>query len=248
MLTREETWLLREKYHGQKTKGFLTDCQHLKAGEPLAYVIGYINFLHCKIWLDTKPLIPRVETEFWVEQLIRKIKKDKSTSPLRILDLCAGSGCIGIAITKAIPKTEVDFIELDSAHIPTIKKNCQENNITKGQTRIMAANLLENLRPKERYDFIISNPPYINPKLDRTEPSVKNFEPSLALYGGEAGLDIITEIIKTAPVHLKDGGELWLEHEPEQTKAILALGDTKFIITTFKDQYHVDRFSQLILR
>ena len=70
----EVDWLLNEKYHGEKTSAFFTDCVRLETGEPLAYVIGHIPFLDCTIYLDSRPLIPRVETEFWVEKLITTIK------------------------------------------------------------------------------------------------------------------------------------------------------------------------------
>lgn len=248
MLTQEESWLLEEKYQGEKTTGFFADCERLKDGEPLAYLIGYVNFLNCQIYLDSKPLIPRVETEFWVEQLIKEIKKNKPDSPLCILDLCAGSGCIGVAIAKAIDHTLVDFAELDAAHIPTIEKNCRENDLPSGQTRVMISNLFNNIDKTNRYDFIVSNPPYIDPLLDRAEVSVKSFEPHLALYGGANGLELVSKIIKSAPEYLKEKGELWLEHEPEQTQAIHELGDPTFTVTTLKDQYQVERFSRLVLK
>lgn len=248
MSEQEENWLLQEKYQGVKTVDFLADCERLKAGEPLAYIIGQIPFLGCSIYLDSKPLIPRVETEFWVEQLIKEIKKTKSNYPLKILDLCAGSGCIGVAIAKSFPDAFIDFIELDSRHISTIKKNCHENNIAKDQIRIIASDLFNNAEESITYDYIISNPPYIDPALDRTQISVKNFEPALALYGGADGLELIKDIIKGAPNYLREKGELWLEHEPEQAQAIHELGDPSFTVTTFKDQYQVDRFSRLVLK
>ena len=89
-----EDWLLKEKYKGVKSRAFLADCQELKAGVPLAYVIGSIPFLDTKIYLDSKPLIPRPETEYWTEQAIKSIKTVASAN---VLDLCSGSVCIGVA-------------------------------------------------------------------------------------------------------------------------------------------------------
>lgn len=248
MYNQEECWLLKEKYNHKPNPEFAIDCQRLKAGEPLAYVIGYVNFLNCQIWLDSRPLIPRVETEYWVELLIKELKKINSTSPLRVLDLCAGSGCIGVAIAKAMSTAIVDFIELDPTHITTIEKNCRVNNLPKDQVRIMVSNLFENLEQAKQYDFIVSNPPYIDPALKRTEVSVTSFEPHLALYGGAGGLELIRTIIKTAPHRLKEKGQLWLEHEPEQAQIIKTLGDTNFTTTTLRDQYQVERFSQLVIK
>ena len=255
MLTKEETWLLQEKYQGDKTAGFFADCERLKVGEPLAYVIGQIPFLGSMIYLDSKPLIPRAETEFWVEYLLKEIKTPSeakprlaTTSPLRILDLCAGSGCIGVALAKALPSIQVDFIEIDQNHLALIEKNCRENQIPKDRIRVITSDLFINLAETTAYDYIISNPPYIDPILDRTQVSVKSFEPSLALYGGEGGLEIIKKIIAEAPNYLKAKGELWLEHEPEQSEMIASLGNTLFFVTTNQDQYQVDRFSRLVLK
>ncbi len=103
-MTQDEVWLLREKYQGVKTDAFFEDCARLKNGEPLAYIIGSIPFLNTTIFLDAHPLIPRPETEFWVEKAIAHMNV---RAPLRILDLCAGSGCIGVAVLTARKETRV---------------------------------------------------------------------------------------------------------------------------------------------
>ena len=102
-MKKEITWLLKEKYNGIKDPSFYKDCQRLKDGEPLGYVIGQVPFLNTIIHLDSKPLIPRVETEYWVERAIEVIVKQASSveKPLRVLDLCAGSGCIGVAVSSS---------------------------------------------------------------------------------------------------------------------------------------------------
>ena len=103
-MTQEQHWLLKEKYHGEKTDGFFADCKRLALGEPLAYLIGWTPFLNTKIWLDSHPLIPRPETEFWVERAITSMRENAQDTlgflaePAKVLDLCAGSGCIGVAM------------------------------------------------------------------------------------------------------------------------------------------------------
>lgn len=245
MLNREEEWLLKEKYGGEKSEAFFTACQELANGVPLSYLIGYIPFLNTKIHLDSKPLIPRPETEFWVEKAVNII--NQITTPTKILDLCAGSGCIGVAAAKNCPLTQVDFAEIENRHLPTIEINCHENQIAKDRYQIFSGDLFTCLTDK-KYDFILSNPPYIDPLLDRTETSVKNHEPSLALYGGKDGMELLIKIISQAPQYLNPNGQLWLEHEPEQAENIEALTNPHFIVTTHKDQYQVLRFSQLVLK
>ncbi len=251
MNSQEVAWLLEEKYHGKKSAAFFADVTQLEAGIPLAYLIGSIPFFNTTIYLDSHPLIPRPETEFWVERAIAAINAHPPQNhPLHILDLCAGSGCIGVAIAKTCPTTLVDFSELDSAHLPTIAKNCRHNRITAERVHIYAANLFSPLHNSQlpQYDFILSNPPYIDKILARTEASVVNNEPALALYGGIAGMEVLARIIADAPLHLHAHGQLWLEHEPEQVAAIHTLGAALFLVTTHNDQYNVPRFSKLVLQ
>ena len=248
MLSQEEQWLLEEGYDGEKNEAFFAACAQLSAGIPLAYLIGHIPFLNCKIWLDSKPLIPRPETEHWTQLAIEEIKsKTTNNKGLYILDLCAGSGCVGVAVAKAIPKTKIYFVELDKKHVSTIEKNCLENNINRENYKIMQSDLFSSLS-SQTYDFILSNPPYIDPKIDRAEKSVKDNEPDIALYGGDKGMELITKIVKLAPNFLKPNGQLWLEHEPEQVENIKNLGKDKFTVHTYKDQYSVPRFTQLVLQ
>lgn len=251
MSSQEIAWLLKEKYHGEKTPSFYLDVTRLESGEPLAYIIGSIPFLNANIYLDSRPLIPRVETEFLVDKVIEEISKSKSKpTDIKILDLCAGSGCIGVAIAKAFPTVKIDFIEFDSEHLSTIKKNCSQNNLDSESYRIFQGDLF-NIKSDSKlyqYDYIISNPPYIDPTLNRTDNSVRDFEPSLALYGGEKGMELIEQIILKSPKYLVKGGQLWIEHEPEQVELIENLSNKHFKSITHTDQYQLKRFTKLVLQ
>ncbi|OGG86063.1 hypothetical protein A2392_01195 [Candidatus Kaiserbacteria bacterium RIFOXYB1_FULL_46_14] len=250
-MDQSEEWLLKEKYNGEKCEAFFADLKRLTAGEPLGYVIGHAPFLNCKIFLDSHPLIPRPETEYWVEKAIKEIEKAGKASPrpLRILDLCAGSGAIGVAVAKAVPSAEVTFVEIDPSHLPTIEKNITQNlsinrKVLGERFVVIESDLFSKVEGE--FDFILTNPPYIDPAIDRTEENVKNFEPHLALYGGVNGVELIARLIAEAPQYLSDNGQLWIEHEPEQTEMISKLAfDNLGSIQTLPDQYGIERYSIL---
>jgi len=258
MKSQEEQWLLTEKYQGEKSEAFYADCKALALGTPLGYLIGHVPFLDCTIYLDNQPLIPRVETEFWVERAIGSIAMssvvqpsldNSATQPPRILDLCAGSGCIGVATAKAIPKAQVDFGELSKRLLSTIEKNCQENGIDENRYTIYHSNLFESIPDDKRYEFILSNPPYIDPAVDRATESVKSHEPHLALYGGTDGLEVIEQLISSAADHLTPTGQIWIEHEPEQVNGVAKLAEQYgFKCVSHPDQYGVLRYSILVLQ
>jgi len=253
MSSQEMQWLLKEKYGGEKTDAFFADCRKLALGEPLGYLIGHVPFLSTTIHLDSRPLIPRVETEYWVQKAIEVMRSFceqglQLTDPghLSMLDLCAGSGCIGVAVAHELPQAHVSFSEIEVRHLETIKKNCIENKIESERTTMFHTSLFQNI--PHRYDFILTNPPYIDNELNRVDPSVKDFEPHLALFGGAGGLDVIASIIADAPHHLTPQGQLWIEHEPEQVHEISDLATSYgFTITTHPDQYNVSRYSILVL-
>ncbi|MBI2086614.1 MAG: HemK family protein methyltransferase [Candidatus Zambryskibacteria bacterium] len=207
--------------------------------EPLAYTLGWIPFIHTEIYLDSRPLIPRTETEYWVNQAIQEVKKSEIKEP-RILDLCAGSGCIGVAVLKEIPEAFVDFVEIEESHHKTIGKNIRENKLDSSRTRIFGGDLFEQVH--DSYDFILSNPPYIDPELQhRVQKSVMLYEPRKALYGGKEGMEIIKEIISKAGAYLNDKGILFIEHEPEQVKNF---SQHPMYLSSHKDQFGIIRFSQ----
>ena len=263
-MDQEIEWLLMEKYKGEKNDAFFADCKRLALGESLGYLIGFVPFLDCQIWLDSHPLIPRPETEYWTELAINEIKQSLKTpegsprettaeikravpSDPHVLDLCAGSGCIGVAVAKAIPEAIVDFCEIDLSHMPTIEKNLSRNSLARERSTIYHANLFAGLQ--NTYDFILTNPPYIDAALNRTDESVLKNEPYIALFGGEDGLEVIKAIIKQAPSHLHPHGQLWIEHEPEQVEKITLLAEEHgFSCIAHTDQYGVYRFSTLVLQ
>jgi release factor glutamine methyltransferase len=241
-MTKEEEWLLREKYAGVAGPGFEADKGRLAAGEPLAYVIGWQPFLGLKIYLDSKPLIPRTETEWWVEECIGEVRRRQSQgrarsgplgqvlppssapsapTSLRLLDLCAGSGAIGCAVLKHFPTAQVSFGEIDPAHGATIRKNIQMNDLRGLSYEVCIGDLFEPFKGRQ-FDWILANPPYI-PEGRELPASVAGYEPELALYSGEDGLDLMRRIARELPSHLKKGGQAWVECDSPAAEAAAEL-------------------------
>ena len=140
-------WLLQEKYKGKLTNSAKQDIEKLAKREPLDYLIGFINFLDCKIDLSKKPLIPRIETEYWVDKLINEdFKLQKSN--FKVLDMFAGSGAIGISIMRHIKNSKVVFSDSEVNCINQIKINCQINKIPKNRYKIIKSNVFKKVSGK----------------------------------------------------------------------------------------------------
>jgi len=186
------------------------------------YARGYVPFLDCKIFLDSKPLIPRVETEYWVEQAITEIKKDSAGKQIKALDLFAGSGAIGIAILKYVPESHMDFGEIERAHFPTILKSIRANAIDEERVEVIETDVYSEITGT--YDFIFANPPYLSKKNQgEIESSVLVHEPHRALFADEDGFALIRKTIASAQTYLLPGGTLYIEHDPEQSDLLLSL-------------------------
>lgn len=213
-------YLIHDKYEGMRSADIVDDVKRLAAGEPLAYVIGWIPFLNLRIRLDSHPLIPRPETEWWTEVLCRHLQNKSQDAPLKVLDLCAGSGAIGLAILSRVTHAHVSFAELSALHAGLIALNRESNNLDGSRADIRSGDLFEPFEDV-RFDIIATNPPYI-PSDRSLEESVDGFEPPEALYAGLDGLDVIRRIAAEAKSHLNEGGELWMEcdisniHEAER--------------------------------
>jgi release factor glutamine methyltransferase len=214
------------------------------------YARGYVPFLDCTIYLDSHPLIPRTETEYWAEKAIIEIKNQimiyhNLPKKVRVLDLFAGSGAIGVAVLKHVPDTNVDFGEIDSAHLPTIRKNILENIADESRTRILETDVWSNIT--DVYDFVLANPPYISrSRIERVQKSVLEHEPEKALFADDEGFALIQRLIAGAKEHLTGNGIIYIEHEPEQEDALKnAARSAGFNAKSLTDQFGVVRFSRL---
>lgn len=233
-MTPDLKWLLEEKYHGAETAQYEADKKRLAGGEPLGYVIGWQPFLGLKIYLDSRPLIPRPETEWWTEELLAHV--GRTTSHMRFLDLCAGSGAIGCAALAKLPDVKVFFGEIDQVHMMTILKNIRENNLDESRASIRIGDLFTPFGDM-KFDIIAVNPPYV--PADRVLPaSVADYEPAIALIAGDDGLDITRRIAIELKNHLADDGVAWIECDRAAAAAAAALfTDQGFTALIRTDQY-----------
>lgn len=237
----EISWLRRDKRHSS-AEDLRRDISRLEAGEPLAYVIGWVDFLGCKIDLSQRPLIPRPETEYWAEKAIQKIKAEKGAPGC--LDLFAGSGCVGLAVLKHVKAVRLDFADNDPRALAQIKINLRWNRVRAGRSRLIRSDVFKNI--KGTYDLIFANPPYIpSSRESKLSASVTKYEPRGALFGGGEGLRFIRRTLLGAKSRLRPEGELWLEFDSGQKSAVARLakryGYSRALI--HKDQFGRTRYA-----
>jgi len=218
--TKEEKWLLEEKYHGRESPAFFLDITRLKKGEPIDYIIGFRPFLGCHIDLSEIPLIPRTETEFWVERAIQEKLSKKEKESLNFLDLFSGSGCIGIALAHHIKLSTVDFGDNNKKCLKQIRENLKKNKIENSRINIYESDCFKNI-PKKKYDYIFANPPYIAYEREKKiQESVIKWEPHGALFAKDEGFYFIKEIIQKAPDFLDGNGTIFIEFDSCQKETI----------------------------
>ena len=192
-------------------------------GEPIQYIIGHVDFYGLKIHVGRGVLIPRPETELLAEYAIKKLRSliTDYPSPITVLDLCTGSGCIALAIAKHLPEAIVYGIDKSEVAISYAKKNAEENQIK--NVFFAVGNLFEPAR-NLKFDCIVSNPPYIKTgDIPALQKEIRDYEPVEALDCGEDGLDFYRKIFNEAPDYLKESGMVILEIGYDQSEEIKKL-------------------------
>jgi len=212
----------------------------MKSEEPEDYRLGWRPFLGCQVDLSQRPLIPREETEFWVDQAIKELKPE-STAGKQVLDLFAGSGCIGLAVLEHCPGVAVTFGEREEKFCGQIRKNLKLNPPARfdfppdlraasqglaGERTMASQGLAGRIRVessgkvvqtdifskiKGQFDFIFANPPYVATRRSRVQASVRDWEPAGALFAGPDGLAVIRPFLVEAKKRLHPGGRIYLE-------------------------------------
>jgi release factor glutamine methyltransferase len=211
--------LREELFPEDKIVQFETSVARRVKREPLQHITGLAPFRHIELHVGPGVFIPRPETEQLVELAIESIKKIEK--PL-VVDLCSGSGAIAISLATELEGSRVFSVELSEQAFEFLSNNYQKYGLdTKSAKNEDLANAFDEL--EAQVDLVISNPPYIPDSAVPVDLEVQLHEPSLALYGGEDGLDVIRRISDRALYLLKPSGLLLLEHADTQAQAISQL-------------------------
>lgn len=234
---KKEELTIKNNQYLEKTQEnqYFQNIEKIKKGYPLQYIIGHKEFMKMKIAVNENVLIPRSDTEILVEEAIKYANIGKTN----ILELCTGSGAIAISIAKYTENTEIIATDISKKALEIAKQNAKNLLDTQNIT-FLQSDMFQNI--KEKYDMIISNPPYI--KTDVIKEYKLEYEPKLALDGGKDGLEFYKTIINEAHKHLRENGIILLEigydQKDEITKLIKQSGKYQNI-KCIKDLYGNDR-------
>lgn len=201
-------------------KEFLKKIDRIKKNEPIQYVINSQEFMGFMFYVDENVLIPQPDTEILVEEVINIVKNNFSDK-VKILDLCTGSGAIGISIAKLLENSSITVSDIDEKCLQIAKRNAIKNDI---KIDIVQSDIFKNFSKINKFDIIVSNPPYIREDIIKTLPKEVQKEPYKALNGGKDGLHFYREIVNNAQNFLNPNGYLALEigyDQKEDVKKIL---------------------------
>ena len=201
--------------------------------EPMAYILGFKYFWKYKFLVNNSVLIPRPDTEVVIEESLKLLKINKSK---KILDIGTGSGCIVISLLNERPKCKATALDLSRKAIKIAKTNAKLHHL---ENKIEFINMDIDKYSSNKYDLILSNPPYVKDiNLNRLDDDIKFHEPKLALSGGLDGFSEIKKVIKKSRKLLKNNGTLIIEIGNEQkSKSIILLKENGFYINKVRKDY-----------
>ncbi len=229
----------REELDNIKEKQYLEEIKILKKGVPIEHITHQKEFMKLSFFVDKNVLIPRQDTEILVEEVINIAKKNNAK---KILDLCTGSGAIAVSLAKYLPQAEITAIDISNEALKIAKKNAISNNV-ENQITFISSDMFTNLN-EEKFDIIVSNPPYIKTNVIKNLDIQVQNEPYIALDGGKDGLDFYKKIINESYQYLKYNGYLCLEIGFDQKIDVIELiENTESFTRTYskKDLFDNDR-------
>lgn len=204
-----------EELENNVVEKFKEGIEFLKAGTPIQYITHHQEFMGLDFYVDSNVLIPQPDTEILVEEVINLCMENS-----KVLDLCTGSGAIGVSIAKNIENVEVTMSDISDKALEIAKKNAKNNEVI-DKCNFVLSDVFGNIQDK--FDIIVSNPPYIKTKVIATLDKEVQNEPHLALDGGEDGLNFYKVISQNAPKYLNKDGILALEIGYDQKEEVIEL-------------------------
>ena len=217
--------------------------KHIKDDTPLSHLVGFEYFYDRKFKVTSDVLSPRMETEELVYKVIDYIRKNNLTN-IKILDLCTGSGIIGIILKKELEEFDVKILasDISSRALTVAKENASS---LEADISFVESDLFSNIQDK--FDIIVSNPPYIaNDDKKTIKENVLNYDPHLALFADEEGMYFYRNIIEKSRPYLNEKGIMFFEIGYDQKEKIITLGENnKFETVVYKDINGRDRIAVL---
>ena len=204
-----------EELTNKQEKAYLENIEKMIKGVPLQHITHSQEFMKMNFYVNENVLIPRSDTEIFVEEVINIAKK---TNAKKILDLCTGSGAIAISLAKYIENSQITAVDISEEALRIAKLNAVNNNV-EDKITFVKSDLFENI-VKEKYDIIVSNPPYIKKDFMKKLDKEVQQEPYIALDGGYDGLDFYRKIISEGYQYLKFKGYLCMEIGYDQKQEV----------------------------
>ena len=190
-------------------------------GKPVAYIIGEWSFYGYDFHVTSDVLIPRSDTECLCDAAIREAKQREHP---QVLDLCCGSGCIGIVIAKEVPDAVVAGVDISEKALEIARENAARHRLEKGRYTARWGDVRRMSTIPGKYDILVCNPPYITAEeMKQLDPGVSEFEPHLALFGGEDGMDFYRILARRYASCLNPGACILVECGWRQARDVMAL-------------------------
>jgi release factor glutamine methyltransferase len=215
--------------------------------EPIPYLVGKTEFYSLELNVTSDCMIPRPETELLAERAIEFLRT--RTGKQFVCDLCTGSCCLAVAIARNYPNAHIIATDISDAALSVAAQNIEKHQL-KERVRLLCGDLFDPIMPQvdvEKFDLIVCNPPYVSAaEFEKLDKNVKDYEPKLALFAGDDGLDIYRRIIETVEQFLKPDAVLMLEIGYSQGQAVRELLKQVRIfaeITIEKDIHDSDRIA-----
>lgn len=235
-LTRTDLVLSRDrKVDDSRLSRFQAMLARRIAREPGSYITGHREFWSLDFAVNRDVLIPRPETEFLIETVLVTLRADPDAVTGMILDLCTGSGVIGVVLARELERCRVVAVDISVAALELAGENIRYHGVA-DRVRLVGSDLFGALKRTGGFQLIVTNPPYVAAEVIATlQPEVRDYEPRAALDGGRRGLRIIERIIVESGDYLRPGGWLFMEIGADQEEPVLGFFSAETVCSVFEE-------------